>query len=110
VFRDPHLAEPLSLEKALAECTPDSSVLVVSDAGAARGYRSMNRIRATTEFLVELRRRTTLIAWLNPMPQPRWASTSAQFIARLVAMFQMDPDGFGNAVDVLRGQPLHSHR
>jgi hypothetical protein len=110
VFRDPHLAEPLSLEKALAECTPDSSVLVVSDAGAARGYRSMDRIRATTEFLVKLRRRTTLIAWLNPMPQPRWASTSAQFIARLVAMFQMDPDGFGNAVDVLRGQPLHSHR
>lgn len=110
VFRDPHLTEPLPLEQALARCTPDSSVLLVSDAGAARGYRSMPRIRATTEFLVKLKRLTTLIAWLNPMPQPRWAATSAQFIAHLVPMFPMDPDGFGNAVDVLRGQPLHPQR
>ncbi len=110
VFRDPHLTEPVSLDQVLAECTANSSVLVVSDAGAARGYRSMDRIRATTEFLVKLRRRTTLIAWLNPMPKPRWASTSAQFIARLVDMFQMDPDGFSNAVDVLRDQPLRAHR
>ena len=110
VFRDSHLTEPLPLEQVLAGCTPDSSVLLVSDAGAARGYRSMSRIRATTEFLVKLKRLTTLIAWLNPMPQPRWARTSAQFIASLVPMFQMDSRGFGNAVDTLRGQPPHSHR
>jgi uncharacterized protein with von Willebrand factor type A (vWA) domain len=110
VFRDPYLTEPLVLEQALEDCTPDSSVLLVSDAGAARGYRSMTRIRATTEFLVRLKQRTNLIAWLNPMPQARWRSTSAQFIRRLVPMFQMDRDGFSNAIDVLRGQPLHLQR
>jgi len=110
VYRDPHLMESLPLEAALAECSPDTSVLLVSDAGAARGYRRMDRIRATTEFLVRLKRLTTLLAWLNPMPQPRWAGTSAQFIARLVPMFPMDSDGFCNAVDVLRGQPLYPHR
>jgi uncharacterized protein with von Willebrand factor type A (vWA) domain len=110
VFRDPHLTESLPLAAVLGGCSPDSSILVVSDGGAARGYRNMDRIRTTTEVLVGIKRLTTLIAWLNPMPQSRWAGTSAQFIARLVPMFQMDPDGFSNAVDVLRGQPLHPHR
>jgi uncharacterized protein with von Willebrand factor type A (vWA) domain len=111
VFLDPHLTESRPLERLLAGVTPDTSVLLVSDAGAARGYRSTTRIRATAEFLVELKRRTTLIAWLNPMPQSRWASTSAQFIARLAPhMFQMDRDGFGNAIDALRGQRPHARR
>jgi len=110
VFRDPHLTEPLPLEHVLAGFTADTSVLLVSDAGAARGYRRNERIRATAEFLVRLKRWTTLIAWLNPMPQSRWASTSAQFIARLVPMFQMDRDGFSNAINALRGQLPHSRR
>lgn len=113
VFRDPHLTvtESRTLKQLLADMTPDTSVLVVSDAGAARGYRNTTRIRATAEFLVQLKQRTTLIAWLNPMPQSRWASTSAQFIARLVPhMFQMDRDGFGNAIDALRGQRPHASR
>ncbi len=105
VFLDPHLTEPLPFAEVLSGCTPDSSVLVVSDAGAARGYRSMERVRAVTEALVGIKQATSLIAWLNPMPRSRWAGTSAQFI--MAPMFQMDPDGFSNAVDVLRGQPLH---
>jgi uncharacterized protein with von Willebrand factor type A (vWA) domain len=109
VFLDPHMTEPLLLADALAGCTPDSSVLLVSDAGAARGYRSMERVRAVAEALVRVKRVTSLIAWLNPMPRSRWPGTSAQFIARLIPMYQMDPDGFSNAVDALRGQPLHPH-
>lgn len=110
VFSDPYLTEPLLLEQILERCGPDSSVLLVSDACASRGYRSTTRIRTTTDFIVKLKQRTTLIAWLNPMPQHRWKGTSAQFIARLVPMFQMDRDGFSNAVDVLRGQPLQAYR
>lgn len=108
MFRDSHLTQPLPLEQVFARLTPDTSVLLVSDAGAARGHRSMPRIRDTTEFLVRLKRLTRLIAWLNPMPQPRWAGTSAQYIARLAPMFQMDRDGFSHAVDALRGQSPHS--
>ncbi len=107
VFADPFLTQPLPFTDALSGCTPDSSVLVVSDAGAARGYRSMERVRAVTEALVHIKRVTSLIAWLNPMPSSRWTGTSAQFVAHIAPMFQMDPDGFSNAVDVLRGQPLH---
>jgi uncharacterized protein with von Willebrand factor type A (vWA) domain len=110
LYRDPHLTEPLALENALAGCSPDSSILLVGDAGAARGYRNLQRVRASTKLLVALKRMTTLIAWLNPMPRHRWPGTSAELIAHLVPMFQMDPDGFSNAVDVLRGQPLHRQR
>ncbi len=110
VFRDPYRTESLPLSEALGGCSPDSSLLVVSDAGAARGYRSLQRIRASADGLVAIKRLTTLIAWLNPMPEHRWAGTSAQFIARLVPMFQMDPEGFSHAVDVLRGQPPHPSR
>jgi uncharacterized protein len=104
VFRDPHLTQPVLLEQLLAGVDPDTSVLLVSDAGAARGYRRNERIRATAEFLAQVKRRTTRFAWLNPMPQPRWAGTSAQFIARLAPMFQMDGEGFGHAIEALRGQ------
>ncbi len=104
IFRDPHLMSPFPLKNLLAWIDPDTSVLVVSDAGAARGHRRNERIRATAEFLSQVKRRTTQLAWLNPMPQTRWAGTSAQFIARLVPMFQMDREGFGNAIVALRGQ------
>lgn len=110
VFRDPYLTKPVLLEQVFADFTPDTSVLLVSDAGAARGNRRPERIRATAEFLVRLKRHTTLLAWLNPMPQSRWASTSAQFIARLAPMFQMDRAGFSNAIDALRGQLPHTRR
>jgi hypothetical protein len=42
------------------------------------------------------------------MPAERWPRTSAQVIAGMLhnRMFQMDPDGFNNAIDVIRGQPF----
>ncbi len=110
VYRDSNLTAPVSLEQALAKCDVNTSVLIVSDAGAARGYRRMERIRATTEFLVKLKRRTNLIAWLNPIPVMRWEGTSAELIAYLVPMEQMDEDGFSNAIDIVRGMPISSYK
>lgn len=109
VYQDAHLTKPVSIEEALANCDRDTSVLIVSDAGAARGYHRMERIRATIQFLVQLKQRTNLICWLNPMPKERWENTSAEAIAYLVSMQQMDKDGFRNAIDIVRGQVL-SHR
>lgn len=110
VYRDFYLTDPVSLKQVLAGGDSDTSVLVVSDAGAARGYRRLERIRATTEFLFQLKQHTNLIAWLNPMPQERWVSTSAQIIAHLVPMYQMDNDGLSNAIDIVRGQQLQHNR
>jgi hypothetical protein len=108
IYTDLHMIKPVNLEDVLGSCTTSTSVLLASDAGAARGYRQLQRIRATTEFLRKLEMHTPLIAWLNPMPRERWAGSSAQVIANLLHghMFQMDPDGFSNAIDVVRGQPF----
>ena len=106
VYKDLYLTEPIAFEKVLASCDNETSVLIVSDAGAARGYRKLERIRATTSFLFKLKRHTTLIVWLNPMPEERWMGSSAEIIANLVPMYQMDNDGLNNAIDILRGQPL----
>ncbi|MFB2934943.1 VWA containing CoxE family protein [Aerosakkonemataceae cyanobacterium BLCC-F154] len=106
VYQDAHLTKPVTIEEALASCDRDTSVLIVSDAGAARGYHRMERIRPTIQFLVQLKQRTNLICWLNPMPKERWENTSAEAIAYLVSMQQMDQDGFSNAIEIVRGQVL----
>jgi len=110
VYLDPHRTLPVKLERVLAQCTESTSLLIVSDAGAARGHRKLKRVRATAEFLSRLRGFTPLIAWLNPMPALRWHGSSAEVLSHFVPMFQMDPDGFSNAIDVLRGQPLLRYR
>src|SRR4029079_2667770 len=93
LYLDQYLTIPVPVDQALGQWNGDTSVLIVSDAGAARGRRRLERIRSTTEFLARLKLRTTLLAWLNPMPQDRWPGTSAQIIAHLIPMFQMDDDG-----------------
>jgi uncharacterized protein with von Willebrand factor type A (vWA) domain len=60
--------------------------------------------------LLKLRQVTNLMAWLNPMPAERWDGTSADILANIVPMFEMDEDGLSNAIDIVRGQPLqHLH-
>lgn len=104
LYRDPQrtVAEPLDV--ALAGCDAETSVLIVSDAGAARGRRNRARIRLTALALAELKSRTPLLAWLNPMPSERWRGASAEIIAGLAPMYPMDADGLSAAIDQLRGQ------
>lgn len=110
VYRDAYLTTPVALPVALDACDEATSVLIVSDAGAARGYRLRERVRGTARFLYQLKRYTSLIAWLNPMPQSRWVGSSAEIIANSIDMYQMDNEGLNNAIDIVRGQPLkHSY-
>jgi len=110
LYRDPYLTKATLLTAVLSSCDQETSVLIVSDAGAARGYRTQERVRGTARFLYQLKRHTSLIAWLNPMSAQRWIGSSAEIIANSVPMFQMDNNGLGNAIDVIRGQPLkHSY-
>jgi uncharacterized protein len=106
LYGDGFLTQPVALSTVLASIDSDTSVLLVSDGGAARGYRRLERVRATAGFLLKLRRVTNLIAWLNPMPRDRWEGSSADIMANIVPMFQMDEDGLSNAIDIVRGQPL----
>ncbi|MEP7339953.1 MAG: VWA containing CoxE family protein [Acidobacteriota bacterium] len=103
LYTDPYLIGSVPFADVLARCDNDTSILIVSDAGAARGHYRPDRVLATTKFIAHLRRRTNLIAWLNPMPEERWAGTSAQMIAYLTPMLRMNQDGFSRAIDVARG-------
>lgn len=107
VYATPYLTEPVPWTAVQDEINPGTSVLIVGDAGAARGRprtRARPRVQATLEFLVRLQRSTRLVAWLNPMPAERWETTAAATIARVAPMFQMDEHGFSNAMDVLSGR------
>jgi hypothetical protein len=103
VYQDVYLTKPIAMKDVLGQCDADTSVLIVGDAGAARGYRRQERIQETTRFLLQVRKRSSLIAWLNPMSRKRWVGSSAEILAYLVPMFQMDRFGFAEAIDVLRG-------
>src|SRR5947208_11506031 len=47
LYADPLLNEPMALEQGLESCGPETSLLIVSDAGAARGSLDIDRVLAT---------------------------------------------------------------
>ena len=95
-----------------------TSVLIFSDAGAARSSWDEDRIEATHLFLYQLRSLGVKnIVWLNPMPEDRWDGerleklnrlnpfeNSATVIAELVPMVSMERDGLYRAIDGLKGK------
>lgn len=86
----------------LAECDGNTSVLIVSDGGAARGDRRSERFSATAKVLWDIKQHTKLIAWLNPIPRERWQGSTAQFIERLIPMYPLDPHGLNQAIAQIR--------
>jgi len=78
VYCDAYLKTPINLNEPLASCNGDTGILVVTDAGAARGFRRTERIEATADFVYRLKLHSPLQAWLNPMPRERWVGSSAQ--------------------------------
>jgi len=84
---------------------PRRNILVISDAGAARGSFNETRIAGTKKMLQLLRQHK--IAWLNPLPRRRWDNTSAAEIARAVDMFEIgdgNTDDLGNIVRVFKSK------
>ncbi|NEO77608.1 VWA containing CoxE family protein [Moorena sp. SIO4G3] len=102
LYKDPYLTEKVKFEWILADSDGDTSVLIVSDGGAARGDRRSERFSATAEVLWHIRQHTKLIAWLNPVPSERWQGSTAQFIAHLVPMYPLDPHGLNQAIAKIR--------
>ncbi|NJR20030.1 MAG: VWA containing CoxE family protein [Calothrix sp. CSU_2_0] len=104
IYQDSHLTEPVVLADLLASCDSETRVLIVSDGGAARGYRRMERVRAITDVIFDIKQHTSLIAWLNPMPKERWSNSSAQILSYIVPMYQMNQEGFSQAINTVQGQ------
>jgi hypothetical protein len=105
LYADERLRRPEPVDRLLRE-HPDATLLVVSDAGAARGGRGGERAKETARFLARVSPAWRPAAWVNPMPRARWKGTAAERIAALrgVSMFEMTDDGLVQAVDVLRGR------
>lgn len=82
-----------------------AGLLVISDAGAARGFLNRSRVTQTRRFLAEANQRTRAIVWINPMPQSRWTGTSAQAVAAWprAVFLPLDHSSLMRAVDILRG-------
>ena len=104
LYRDPHLTQPVSRDDLCAHCTRDTGIFIVSDAGAARGFRHLPRLQETIKALVFLQQYTALIVWLNPMPQARWAGSTAQMLDALAPIHPLTRDGFSRALDAVRDQ------
>ncbi|HWA83205.1 MAG TPA: VWA domain-containing protein [Fimbriimonadaceae bacterium] len=102
VFRDPRLIQSIPISEALARCTDHSSLIVVSDGGAARRVFSEDRQAAVIRFLAAASSLTRKVVWLNPLPPERWAESTAMVIDALVPMFPMEPSGLQSAVANLR--------
>ena len=102
VYQDCFFTDKIALETVLNQCDNETRVLIVSDGGAARGYRHRERVSATTEVIWEIQQQTNLIAWLNPVPQLRWNNTTASIISHLVPMFSMNEEGLRQAIMTLQ--------
>lgn len=105
VFRDAMMSEPLPFKEAV-EPFEGAGILVLSDAGAARGHRDARRLRQSARFVSNLRQVTPNIAWINPVPRVRWVGTTADDVRRecAVPMFPLDREGIYAAVERLRGR------
>ena len=106
IYQDTHLNQPVSFARVLEQCDDKTSVLIVSDAGAARGYRRIERIQATTETLFDIQEYTNSIAWLNPMPKKRWLRTSASILSQIVPMYPLNKEGLNQAIATVQGKLL----
>lgn len=105
LFQDSDLLQAQTLQEVLS-AYQSAGVLIVSDAGAARGSYNSDRIEKTKRLIASLRRNHFSIAWLNPMPKDRWKQTSAEDIKLRcqVPMFPLDRAGLLAAIDVIRGR------
>lgn len=103
IFRDPARLVAVPISNAFSEMGERSVVLIVGDAGAARGNFDSERVEHTRLFIQQLSLSIRRYAWLNPMPQSRWRNTTAEDIAGFVPMFELNRSGFDASVNLLQG-------
>jgi uncharacterized protein len=104
LYRHPAMLDAKAVSEILEEIGERAAVLIVSDAGAARGNFDQERVDNTKVWIEELQQSVRYFAWLNPMPSECWQQTTAGEIARFVPMFEMSSQGMNAAISVLRGR------
>ncbi|MCT7973248.1 CoxE [Laspinema olomoucense] len=104
VYGSAGYSQVVRVEEMLSGLSPNRACLLIfSDAGAARGGYSEDRLELTHRFLHQCQQRLRYLVWVNPVPRERWEMTTAGEIAKFIPMFECDRLGLQNAVKVLRG-------
>jgi hypothetical protein len=106
LYRHPALLNAQPIDEVLSEVGERAVVLIVSDAGAARGNFDSERVKRTQAWIEQLQKSVRYVAWLNPMPEDSWQHTTAGEIACCVQMFEMSRQGMNAAISVLRGRDV----
>ena len=104
LYRHPALLNAQPITEVLEEIGERAVVLIVSDAGAARGSFDQERVESTKLWIEQLQQSVRYCAWLNPMPRESWQHTTAGEIKRFVPMLEMSRQGMNTAISVLRGR------
>jgi uncharacterized protein len=107
VCTDPELQSHKHLKNLLDKSARGAAIVVISDAGAARGNYDPIRILNTIAFIKALKTYTQHVVWLNPLPKDHWRNNTSEQLARYIPMFPLNRDGIYNAVEVLRGRPYN---
>lgn len=89
LFNGPSRINATAVANFMSSLSNRTMVLVVSDAGAARGKLNLPRTEKTQRFIYQLEQTNSRFAWLNPMPVQRWEGNSAEKINKIVPMFSM---------------------
>ncbi|TAG60655.1 MAG: hypothetical protein EAZ28_06300 [Oscillatoriales cyanobacterium] len=110
LYTDPNRLKYQLVTSILESIDSRTGVLIVSDAGAARGNLNEVREEYTVKFLKQLEQSVRYYAWLNPMPNDSWQHTTAGEIARFVPMFEMSREGLNAAINTLRGRYVYWER
>lgn len=91
--------------KVINKLNINSVIIIVSDAGTARGNNSGERFKSSIRSYIRFSKKSPKIIWLNPMPKERWKNTTAERISRIIPMFCINTyNDLQNAVKTLRGK------
>ncbi|MGB0561994.1 MAG: VWA domain-containing protein [Spirulinaceae cyanobacterium] len=105
LYRDRYHLDGVRFEQVLASHDPRwTVVLIFSDGGAARRGFNPARVRQTAAVVHQLQAHFRQVVWVNPLPEARWAETTAGAIAEQLPMLELSRQGFQGAIDILRGR------
>jgi uncharacterized protein len=103
VYTDPDLLSPKSFSEVLESDAVGASVVILSDAGAARRQYRVSRLLDTIACMKAIRTYSPNYVWLNPLAPEYWRNNTAGQIARHIPMFPLDRQGLERAVSILQG-------
>jgi uncharacterized protein with von Willebrand factor type A (vWA) domain len=106
LYTQPNLSKPYPLDEIFSQAVQNNSVVIISDAGAARRTYDSERLGQTKRFIRQLSGYTYRYGWLNPVPQSQWKITTAEDIAQFVPMYPLNREGLNDLVKILLGHPF----